>query len=121
MRGLSALAAYNFTPRLQGIARFDYIDNSKNGGGLLGYGADNVNGIGPDAYLDCGNAYVSGCDKGANRYALAVGLKYVFNEFTSFKFEYRYDWSNLNVFENVSDGSYRKNNNLLGASVVFGF
>ena len=119
--GLSALAAYSFTPRLQGIARFDYIDNSKNGGGLLGYGADNVNGIGPDAYLDCGNAYVSGCDKGANRYALAVGLKYVFNEFTSFKFEYRYDWSNLNVFENVSDGSYRKNNNLLGASVVFGF
>lgn len=119
--GLSALAAYNFTPRLQGIARFDYIDNSKNGGGLLGYGADNVNGIGPDANLDCGTAYVSGCDKGANRYALSVGLKYVFNEFTTFKAEYRYDWSNLNVFEYVNDGTYRKNSNLFGASVVLGF
>ncbi len=119
--GLSALAAYNFTPRLQGIARFDYIDNSKNGGGLLGYGADNVNGIGPDANLDCGTAYVSGCDKGANRYALSVGLKYVFNEFASLKAEYRYDWSNLNVFENVSNGTYRKNNNVFGAAVVVGF
>lgn len=119
--GLSALAAYSFTPRLQGIARFDYIDNSRNGGGLLGYGADNVNGIGPDANLDCGTAYVSGCDKGANRYALSIGLKYVFNEFASLKAEYRYDWSNLNVFENVSNGTYRKNNNVLGAAVVVGF
>ncbi|HMN77912.1 MAG TPA: DUF3138 family protein [Burkholderiaceae bacterium] len=119
--GLSALAAYSFTPRLQGIARFDYIDNSKNGGGLLGYGADNVNGIGPDANLDCATAYVSGCDKGANRYALSLGLKYVFNEFASLKAEYRYDWSNLNVFENVSNGTYRKNNNVLGAAVVVGF
>ncbi len=119
--GLSALAGYHFMPRLQGIARFDYIDNSKNGGGLLGYGADNVNGIGPDANLDCGTAYVGGCDKGANRYALSVGLNYVFNEFTTFKAEYRYDWSNLNVFENVSNGTYRKYNNVLGASVVLGF
>ena len=119
--GLSALAAYNFMPRLQGIARFDYIDNSKNGGGLLGFGADNVNGIGPDANLDCGTAYVSGCDKGANRYALSIGLKYVFNEFASLKAEYRYDWSNLNVFENVSNGTYRKNNNVLGAAAVVGF
>lgn len=119
--GLSALAGYYFTPRLQGVARFDYIDNSANGGGLLGYGADNVNGIGPDANLDCGTAYVSVCDKGANRYALSVGLNYVFNEFTTFKAEYRYDWSNLNVFENISNATYRKNNNVLGASVVLGF
>ena len=119
--GLSALAAYKFTPRFEGIARFDYINNNKNGGGLLGFGADNVNGIGPDATLGCADAYVSGCDKGANRYALALGLKYLFNEFTTFKAEYRYDWSNLNVFENVSDGTYRKNNNVLGAAVVLGF
>ena len=119
--GLSALAGYKFMPRLQGLARFDYINNSRNGGGLLGYGADNVNGIGPDANLDCGTAYASGCDKGANRYALSIGLNYLFNEFTTFKAEYRYDWSNLNVFENVSNGTYRKNNNVLGASVVLGF
>ena len=119
--GLSALAAYKFTPRLEGIARFDYINNGKNGGGLLGYGADGVNGIGPDATLDCGTAYVSGCENGANRYALSLGVNYLFNEYTMFKAEYRYDWSNLNVFEWVDDGAYRKYNNVFGASVVVFF
>jgi hypothetical protein len=119
--GLSMLAGYKFTPRFEGVARFDYINNSKNGGGLLGYGADNVNGIGPDATLDCGTAYQTGCDQGANRYALAIGMNYAFNKYTTFKAEYRYDWSNLQVFQYVTDGSYRKNNNLLGASVVVAF
>jgi len=119
--GLSTLAAYKFTPRFEGIARFDYINNSNNGGGLLGYGADNVNGIGPDATLDCGTAYVSGCDKGANRYALSVGVNYLFNPNTMFKAEYRYDWSNLNVFEFVDSGTFRKYNNVFGAAVVVSF
>src|SRR5690606_28856129 len=30
-QGLSALAAYNFTPRLKGTLRADYIKNDKNG------------------------------------------------------------------------------------------
>ena len=119
--GASGLVAYKFAPRFEGIGRFDYISNNKNGGGLLGFGADNVNGIGPDANLDCGTAYVSGCDKGANRYALSLGVNYLFNEFTTFKAEYRYDWSNLNVFENIKDGSFSKNNNVFGLSVVLGF
>ena len=39
----------NSMPRLEGIARVDYIQNKKNGGGLLGYTfADGRNGIGPD-------------------------------------------------------------------------
>jgi hypothetical protein len=119
--GLSALAGYKFTPRFEGVARFDYINNSKNGGGLLGYGADDVNGIGPDGTLDCGTAYVTGCDKGANRYALSLGVNYLFNEFTTFKAEYRYDWSNLNVFYNLNNDTYRKFNNVLGAAVVLAF
>jgi hypothetical protein len=119
--GLSTLAAYKFDPRFEGIARFDYINNAKNGGGLLGYGADNVNGIGPSATLGCGEAYVNGCDEGANRYALTVGLNYVFNQYTMFKAEYRYDWSNLDVFEYVRNGSFRKYNNNFGAAVVVSF
>ena len=52
--GASVLAAYKFTPRLEGIARLDYINNKKNGGGLLGYNfADSRNGIGP-GYVDDG-------------------------------------------------------------------
>ena len=60
-------------------------------------------------------------NKGANRYALSVGMNYMFNQYTMFKAEYRYDWSNLHVFEYVSDGSFRKNNSVLGASVVVFF
>ncbi len=121
--GLSALAAYKLTPRLEGVGRFDYINNSRNGDGLLGYGIDSGNGIGPDGNLGCGNAgvFVAGCDEGANRYALSVGLNYVFNEYTMFKLEARYDWASLPVFYYVNDMSYRKSNSVLGASVVVSF
>jgi Protein of unknown function (DUF3138) len=119
--GLSTLAAYKFTPRFEGVGRFDYLNNSKNGGGLLGYGIDSGNGIGPDGNLGCDGSYTSACNEGANRYALAVGLNYVFNQYTMFKAEYRYDWANQPVFLYVDDGSYRKSNSVLGASVVVSF
>jgi Protein of unknown function (DUF3138) len=122
--GLSALAAYKFTPRFEGAARFDYISNSSNGGGLLGYGIDPGNGIGTSGVLGCvqGAAAVDpGCDKGADRYALSLGVNYLFNRYTMFKAEYRYDWSNLDVFLDVSNNLYRKNSNLFGASVVVSF
>jgi hypothetical protein len=130
--GLSTLAAYKFTPRFEGVGRFDYINNSRHGGGLLGYGGtatsdgfggDYRNGIGPDGNLACGNGglFVAGCEEGANRYALAVGLNYVFNPYTIFKVEARYDWANQPVFLYVNDGSYRKNNTVLGTSVVVSF
>ncbi|MGL4807246.1 MAG: DUF3138 family protein, partial [Giesbergeria sp.] len=122
--GLSALAAYKFSPRFEGVGRFDYINNGRNGGGLLGYGISDGNGIGPNGNLGCvqGAAAVDpGCNDGASRYALALGLNYVFNQYTMFKAEYRYDWANQPVFLNVSDASYRKSNNLLGASVVVSF
>jgi len=121
--GLSTLAAYKFMPRFEGVARFDYINNGKNGGGLLGYGVDNVNGIGPGFTQDpdTGEWGVTDANKGANRYALSVGVNYTFNQYTMFKAEYRYDWSNLNVFQYVTDGSYRKNNSVLGGAVVVSF
>jgi hypothetical protein len=50
-----------------------------------------------------------------------VGMNYVFNEYTMFKVEARYDWSNLPVFLYVDDSSYRKSNTVLGASVVVSF
>jgi len=122
--GLSTLAAYKITPRLEGVGRFDYLNNSRNGGGLLGYGIDSGNGIGPDGSLGCvqGAASVApGCETGANRYALAVGMNYRFNEYTMFKVEARYDWASQPVFLYVDDGSYRKSNTVLGTSVVVSF
>jgi hypothetical protein len=131
--GLSALTGYYFTPRLQGLVRADYIHNDRNGGGLLGYtgywdafGVDGPygdyrNGIGPDPTLGCEDQTIDGCEKGANRYALSIGLKYAFNLNTTFKLEYRRDGASLPVFFDARSGQYRKSNDLFGASVVLSF
>jgi hypothetical protein len=121
--GVSGLAAYKFIPRWEAVARFDYIDNHKNGGGLLQYSVeDGRNGIGPDATLGCTTTgWVDGCDKGANRYALAIGVNYLLTPNTTIKTEYRLDRATQPVFLYVNDGSYRKSNSLLGASVVVSF
>ncbi|WP_088281105.1 DUF3138 family protein [Ideonella sp. A 288] len=112
--GLSTLLAYKFIPRWEVVGRFDYLNNSKNGGGLLGYtSADDRNGIGPDPAGDP--------EKGANRMALSLGLSYLFNLNTTFKAEYRMDRANLPVFLDVRTGEYRKSNNVLGTSVVVAF
>ena len=121
--GLSGLFGYMITPRLQGLVRADYIKNDKNGGGLYTYNGyydpangsynDSRNGIGPDANGDL--------DRGANRYAISVGMKYAFDKATTFKLEYRLDGADRAVFEDVKDGTFKKNNSLLGASVVVAF
>lgn len=122
--GLSGLAAYKFTPRLEGIVRADYIKNDKNGGGLLGYNfSDDRNGIGPGYIFDEGTAswIQPDTEKGATRTALSFGLSYLFNLNTTFKTEYRLDRANQAVFIDVKDGSYKKTNHLFGASVVVSF
>ncbi|HYP31891.1 MAG TPA: DUF3138 family protein, partial [Burkholderiaceae bacterium] len=123
--GLSGLAAWKFEPRLEGVIRADYINDHKNGGGLLGYtgyydgqGAlgDTRNGFGvsPDCTLgaDC---------KGANRTAVAMGLNYLLTANTTIKAEYRLDLASQAVFLDVKTGTYKKNNSLLGATMVVGF
>jgi Protein of unknown function (DUF3138) len=112
--GLSALAAYKWQPRFETTARLDYVNNKKNGGGLLGYNfADDRNGIGPDPVGDQ--------EVGANRMALTLGASYLFNLNTTFKAEYRLDRANLPVFIDVKDGTYSKTNHLFGASVLVSF
>ena len=84
--------------------------------------ADDRNGIGPDPALGCApGALVDGCDEGANRYALAVGFNYLLTRNTTLKGEYRLDRATLPVFLDTGDGSYKKSNHLLGASVVVSF
>jgi hypothetical protein len=112
--GLSALAAYKLDPRLEAVARLDYINNKKNGGGLLGFtGPDSRNGIGPDPAGDP--------EVGANRSALTLGMNYLFNLSTTLKVEYRLDRASQPVFEYLDDGSFKKSNQLLGAAVVVSF
>lgn len=124
--GVSGLAGYMFTPRLQGLVRADYIKNSKNGGGLFAYngysvvdgesieyGYDGRNGIGPDLNGDL--------NRGANRYAVTLGMKYAFDTATTVKLEYRLDGADRAVFDDVKTGEVKKTNHLLGASLVVAF
>ncbi len=112
--GFSTLAAYKWTPRFETTARLDYLNNKKNGGGLLGYtAADDRNGIGPDPAGDP--------EIGANRSAITLGASWLFNLNTTFKAEYRLDRASQPVFINVKDGTYSKNNQMIGASVLVSF
>ena len=123
--GLSGLAAYKFQPRLEGVIRADYINDQKNGGGLLGYTGyydgessfgDTRNGIGVSPTCTLG----ADC-KGANRAAIAMGFNYLLTANTTIKAEYRLDLASQAVFYDQKTASYKKNNSLLGATMVVGF
>ncbi|MRW91787.1 DUF3138 family protein [Duganella sp. FT80W] len=123
--GTSLQAAYKVTPRLELVARGDYLKNDKNGGGTIATvfsddGGDYRNGLGPSpealAVADAG-----GTLRGANRSALTLGGNYAYNENVVFKFEGRYDHASQNVFLKPGDNQYRNNNTLLAASVVATF
>lgn len=118
--GLSGTVAYKLTPRLEGVLRADYIDNKKNGGGLLGYSFDDdINGIGRGVLAD--GSFAKGDAVGSNRYALTFGTNYLFDENTILKAEYRFDGASQPVFGQVKDGSYKKSNHLFGVSAVVSF
>jgi hypothetical protein len=118
--GLSGLVAYKITPRLEAMLRADYINNTKNGGGLLGYSFDDaINGIGRGVLAD--GSYAKGESVGANRYAVAMGMGYRIDENATLKVEYRLDGSNQPVFGNPDATRFSKTNHLLGASVVVSF
>ena len=121
--GISGLFGYAFTPRFQGLVRADYLHNTKNGGGLFGYTGfadadgnaltyDGRNGIGAEA----GDA-----NRGANRWALTTGVKYLFDQNTTLKLEYRLDGADRAVFDDVATGEVKKNNQMLAASVLVAF
>jgi hypothetical protein len=118
--GLSGTLAYKLTPRLEGIVRADYIDNKKNGGGLLGYSFDDdINGIGRG--FDASGSFAKGESVGSNRWALSFGMNYLFDESTTLKFELRQDGASQPVFYDVKTSRYYKSNTLLGASMVVSF
>jgi Protein of unknown function (DUF3138) len=147
--GLSGLLGYKVTPRTQLVGRFDYINNSSNGGGLFGsYGLSCASADATVTYgaLDCKNGFGAAMtydetagtwsqvdangnpNKGVNRYALSLGANYLLNPSTTLKFEFRHDRANGNVFlDSKAEASgdtanlFRKSNNLIGTSVVVSF
>lgn len=139
--GLSALAAYKFTPRLEGLIRGDYVRNEKNGGGTpnltfpecdqstgapqAGSGTtcgDARNGFGPSlTAIQAFNADPSVGLKGSNRSALTLGMNYAISSNATLKLELRHDHASQDVFYDVKSATYKNNNTLLGVSTLVKF
>ncbi|MSQ65358.1 MAG: DUF3138 family protein [Limnohabitans sp.] len=128
--GASGLVAYKVTPRLQLVTRADYINNSSNGGGVLGANASNDPSNGN---LDSYNGFGTPANgSGVNRYALSVGFNYLitpnhtansgtWNTSTWFKMELRADGANGLVFYDAVSDSYKRDSLTLLSSMVFAF
>ncbi|MES2354282.1 MAG: DUF3138 family protein [Pseudomonadota bacterium] len=136
-KGFSGLIANKFSPRIEGVLRYDYLDNSKNGGGLpavfspgteLADGTpcvdanansvlcpDSANGFGP-AVDSAG--LVSDPNRGVKRQSLTLGLNYNFTQNTVFKFELRGDRADQAVFLDTRNNTFRKDNIIFGTSAV---
>jgi len=130
--GLSLLAHRKFSMpgvgRMGATARYDVLVNNKNGGGgggivLNGNGMDTANGFGIGS--DClANSHANGglgfeC-KGATRQDITLDLLFFPTQQITVKVEYRHDWATQKVFLR-SDGSYSKNNDLLGTQFIYSF
>ncbi len=136
--GLSGLAAYKFTQRLEGIARYDFLYNKRNGGGILGstfggFGGacvdttgadatcpDGLNGFGSGLVFNGSKFVIADPTQGSNRYTLSLGMNYLLKTGVSLKAEYRYDRSTSNTFLDA-DGGYKKDNHVLGFSTLLSF
>ena len=125
--GVSALVGYKVLPRLQLLARADFIDNRKNGGGTYAYnggsssyglGAENQDSTGMLQDLDPTTGLVT---TGANLTRLTVGTNYQINANTQWKTEYRVDQSTGYNFLDSDGVTYKKNKTGIATSLVLSF
>jgi len=123
--GLSALMGYKLTPRLQLLARADYIKNDKNGGGTYvttnpttGTIDATANGLGPIRESD--GTTILDANSGANLTRLTLGTNYQINSNTQWKTEYRVDQSTGYNFVD-SNGVPTRNRTRIGTSLVLSF
>jgi len=127
-QGVSGLVGYKIVPRLQLLARADYLMNSENGGGTYAYYSLDGSvaagtGLGPERTDSSGTFAVDGNGlgtSGANLRRLTFGTNYQVNSTTQWKAEYRLDQSSGYNFVN-SNGSYSKDKQSMATSLVLSF
>ena len=125
--GISALVGYKATPRLQLIARADYLANGKNGGGTYvaltpttGTLDNTANGLGPVRASDGTIENAGDVDNGANLTRLTLGTNYQINANTQWKMEYRIDQSSGYNFVDTNGVATRQRTRL-GTALVLSF
>ena len=124
-QGVSGLVGYKIVPRLQLLARADYLMNSENGGGTYyDNGGIYGNGLGPERASDGSFAYDADtglATKGANLMRLTVGTNYQVNSTTQWKTEFRLDQSSGYNFLNADGVTYSKDKQSMATSLVLSF
>ena len=123
--GVSGLVSYRVVPRLQLLARADFISNRKNGGGTY---VDNTGsggyGLGPER-LDSSGLFELDDNglaiTGANLTRLTFGTNYQINANTQWKTEYRVDQSSGYNFLDLESGTYKKSKIGFATSLVLSF
>ncbi len=129
--GLSGLVSYRVVPRLQLLARADYISNQKNGGGTYAY-----NGASGSASLQGADTYSSGLglgpeldstgnvvdpNVGSNLTRITLGTNYQINANTQWKTEYRIDQSSGYNFLDSDGVTYKKSKTAVAVSLLVSF
>ena len=124
-QGFSGLLGYKIVPRLQVLARADYILNSEHGGGTYyDNGGTLGNGLGPERSDTAGNFAVDAdgfARTGANLMRLTLGTNYQINANTQWKAEFRLDQSSGYNFLDGDGVTYRKDKQSMGTSLVLSF
>ena len=122
-QGVSGLVGYKIVPRLQLLARADYLINSENGGGTyVDNGGIGLNGLGPELAADGSFAVdpdTGLATKGANLMRLTLGTNYQINANTQWKTEFRIDQSSGYNF--LNGDVLTKDKQSMGTSLVLSF
>ena len=114
--------------RMGATLRYDYLNDSRNGGGGGGIvlngtnqsGLDGSNGFGVDPVCLANSTNGGLSCKGTTRQSLAADLLFYPTDQLMLKLELRHDMANQGVFLK-SDGSYTRSNDIFGAQMVYTF
>lgn len=131
--GMSLLGHTKWTTswvgRMGATLRFDYLNNTSNGGGgtNIQYGlaggnpsVNGTSGFGIDPACFQGSATNGTECKGARRYAITADLLFYPTQQITVKVEYRHDAANHPVFLK-SNGTYARSNDLAGMQFIYSF
>jgi hypothetical protein len=122
--GISTLIGYRIIPRLQLLARADYLDNHENGGGTYYYPAGVTDlgkevGLGPEKGAD--GTLAGDPNNGANLTRISLGTNFRVNQSTQWKTEYRFDHSTGYNFLDSDGVTPRQNKSLIATSLMVSF
>ena len=124
--GISGFTSYKIVPRLQLMARADYIWNTSNGGGTyVAPGGSSTSGLGPKGLNSAGeieyDATTGYATTGANLTRMTLGTNYQINSNTQWKTEYRLDLSDGYNFLDYDGVTYRKDKTTISTALMLSF